>query len=295
MYIYIYTYVCLMKITYINCTCAAGIMPCHGPFIPRRTRWSGWKLSTCQKKICLWRWTWRGLTQKVSQGEQDLAGASPLTVWGWASRDRWASWFCFSKQLFEATSNSSAETGGPPGSASASSSLKRPQTVHVDWTTMQLFANATFLKKTVELTKSMPSKRPYDNTKRSQNAAPAEKTSYKEIALNPARLKGLKEQPHCKCISVCEFIKHSILWMNHVCMLEASVGQQHIYKILLVWWMWGALKTCFERSDSVASVKFLRELWNLEKSEQDSFDARLKYTTFRYLFNCQLLRARDVA
>ena len=104
-----------------------------------------------------------------------------------------------------------AETGGPPGSASASSSLKRPQTVHVDWTTMQLFANATFLKKTVELTKSMPSKRPYDNTKRSQNAAPAEKTSYKEIALNPARLKGLKEQPHCKCISVCKFIKHSIL------------------------------------------------------------------------------------
>lgn len=114
-----------------------------------------------------------------------------------------------------------AETGGPHGSASANSSLRRPQTVHVDWTTMQLFANATFLKKTVELTKSTPSKRPYDNTKRSQNAAPAEKTSYQDIALNPARLKDLKAQPRCKCIPVCKFIKPSVYHSVHASCVHA--------------------------------------------------------------------------
>ena len=101
-----------------------------------------------------------------------------------------------------------AETDEPQGSASASSSSRRPQTVHVDWTTMQLFANATFLKKTVELTKTPSSKRPYDNSKRSQNAAPTERVSYRDIALNPARLRDLKGQKHCKCI---------LLQVKHTC------------------------------------------------------------------------------
>ena len=101
--------------------------------------------------------------------------------------------------LFGAEPDEATEPSTAVASSSASPS-KLPQTIHVDWTSMQLFASATFLKKTVETTKSVPAKRPYDNTKRSENAAGIERASYSDMALNPDRLTGLKAQPHCKCI-----------------------------------------------------------------------------------------------
>ena len=55
------------------------------------------------------------------------------------------------------------------------------------------------------------------------------------------------------------------------------------------------MKSCFEKADSADSVRFLRELWNLEKSEQDSFDARSNFKVIHYRtfnlskFFCSLL------
>ena len=106
------------------------------------------------------------------------------------------------QSLFGDEPSESSRPCGSRSGASANSSSKQPQTVHVDWTTVKLFSSATFLKKTVGMTKSTPAKRPYDNANRSQNAAQVDRTSYKGAALNPGRLKDLKRQPHCKCIVV---------------------------------------------------------------------------------------------
>ena len=98
------------------------------------------------------------------------------------------------------------ETGvnEPRFSSGGSSGSRSPpqQQVNVDWTTMQLFSQATFLKKAVEVSEKKQPKRPYDNTNRIQNAAPTDKKSFKDMALDPSRLISLKKQPFCKCILV---------------------------------------------------------------------------------------------
>eukprot|EP00435_Cladocopium_sp_Y103_P029075 s204_g7.t1 len=104
-------------------------------------------------------------------------------------------------------------------------------TFNLDWSALKLFSQANLLKKTVKLSKAEQKKRPYDNSKRRENAAGPTGTSYKTTALDPERLKKLKMKPTCKC----------------------------------------ALKSCFQNADSRNCKAFIDSLWDLDKAEQDSF------------------------
>ena len=73
-------------------------------------------------------------------------------------------------------------------------------TFNLDWSAFKLFAQASLLKKSSELSKAEQKKRPYDNSKRRENAASPTGTSYKTMALGPERLKRLTLKSTCKCI-----------------------------------------------------------------------------------------------
>ena len=62
-----------------------------------------------------------------------------------------------------------------------------------------MFEKACFLKKATELSKEERKKRPYDNSKRAENAAGSTRTSFKDAALDSRRLAELKAKPQCKC------------------------------------------------------------------------------------------------
>ena len=74
-------------------------------------------------------------------------------------------------------------------------------TLNLDWSAMKLFSHATFLQKSVTESQVQRQKRPYDNTKRAEQAANTlkhEVTSFKDSALQPGRLEALHKKPQCK-------------------------------------------------------------------------------------------------
>ena len=75
-------------------------------------------------------------------------------------------------------------------------------TLNLDWSAMKLFSHSSFLQKSVALSQPERKKRPYDNTKRSEQAENNMKhvvTSFKDSALQPGRLEALCKQQQCKC------------------------------------------------------------------------------------------------
>lgn len=92
----------------------------------------------------------------------------------------------------------------PAHASSSSSSKVQPQqsTLNIDWSAMQLFSQATFLKKAVEVTKQETPKRHYDNSNRERQAAPSQGVSFKDNALDPSRLQALKNEEKCNCAFV---------------------------------------------------------------------------------------------
>ena len=96
-----------------------------------------------------------------------------------------------------------------PGSAFDAGSddegaLPKEATLNLDWSAMKLFSHATFLQKSVTESKVQRQKRPYDNTKRAEQAANTfkhEVTPFKDSALQPGRLEALREKKQCKWTS----------------------------------------------------------------------------------------------
>lgn len=72
--------------------------------------------------------------------------------------------------------------------------------LNLSWSGLKMFQQATFLKKAAEQSKPPGKKRPYDNSKRSQNAMTPKNTSTtKSKALDVGRLVALSKNASCKC------------------------------------------------------------------------------------------------
>ncbi|CAK9053798.1 unnamed protein product, partial [Durusdinium trenchii] len=108
-------------------------------------------------------------------------------------------------------------------------------TLNLDWSAMKLFSHSSFLQKSVALSQPERKKRPYDNTKRSEQAENNMKhvvTSFKDSALQPGRLEALCKQQQCKC----------------------------------------ALKTCFKQLDLTECRRFLETFWFVRRGRSASGD-----------------------
>ena len=73
-------------------------------------------------------------------------------------------------------------------------------TFNFDFSAMKLFAQSRLLEKSKGVTTVEHKKRPYNNSKRSENAAGTSRVAYKDAALDPQRLQLLIQKPQCKCV-----------------------------------------------------------------------------------------------
>lgn len=92
--------------------------------------------------------------------------------------------------------------GGPGCESSSDDEGVQPATtvLNLCWSGLKMFQQATFLKKAAEQSKPPGKKRPYDNSKRSQNAMTPKNTSTtKSKALDVGRLVALSKNASCKC------------------------------------------------------------------------------------------------
>ena len=76
--------------------------------------------------------------------------------------------------------------------------VSQPATLHLNWSGLKMFEQASFLRVAAEKNKPAEKKRAYDNSKRLEKVVPKQRVSYQSNALDPQRLISLFNKPECK-------------------------------------------------------------------------------------------------
>ena len=76
--------------------------------------------------------------------------------------------------------------------------VTQPATLHLNWSGLRMFEQASFLRKAAEKSKPAEKKRAYDNSKRLEKVVPKPCISYQSNALDPERLINLFNKSGCK-------------------------------------------------------------------------------------------------
>lgn len=90
-----------------------------------------------------------------------------------------------------------------PSSSSDDEGQTTPATLNVSWSAMEMFSKAKLMKEVALCGKPEVKKRPYDNSRRAQQASESAKPkhrTYKDNALDPTRLRILTTSSSCKCV-----------------------------------------------------------------------------------------------
>ena len=153
------------------------------------------------------------------------------------------------------------EETGPPGQGDAESeassndegALPVSQTLNVSWSGLDLFRQATFMKHVAEDSKPQKKKRPYDNSKRAENAAAKVVNSNKDHGLDSSRLGALQKKPQCQCFLAALPSTSDCL---HICVFWRDC--LHIISVIGL----GLCEVASKRASNFALGKSASSFWN---------------------------------